>query len=67
MRGEVKKLAHVSCRSCKDDNFRRMRREPFIAAVRSDCFRIVRDNFLAEDLSKLRSEFHYEQSRARQL
>jgi hypothetical protein len=44
-----------------------MRREPFIAAVRSDCFRIVCDNFVAEDLSKLRSEFHYEERRARQL
>src|SRR4029077_4289309 len=58
-RGELKKLAHVSCRSCKDDNFRRMCREPLITAVRSDCFRIVSDNFAIKDFSKLRSEFHY--------
>jgi hypothetical protein len=41
--------------------------EPFITAVRSDRFRIVRDNFVIEDLSELRSEFHYEQGRARLL
>jgi hypothetical protein len=41
--------------------------EPFITAVRSDGFRIVRDNFVVEDFSELRSEFHYEQRRARQL
>jgi hypothetical protein len=35
--------------------------------VRSDGFRIVRDNFVVEDLSELRSEFHYEQRRAGQL
>ena len=43
-----------------------MRCEPFIAAVRSERFWIIRDNFLAEDFSKLRNEFHYEQSRAGQ-
>ena len=52
-RGELKKLAHISCRFCKDDNFRRMCCEPFITAVRSDRFRIVRDNFVVEDLSEL--------------
>jgi hypothetical protein len=44
-----------------------MRCEPFITAVPSDRFRIVRDNSVIEDLSELRSEFHYEQRRARQL
>jgi hypothetical protein len=44
-----------------------MRCEPFIAAVRSDRFRIVRDNCVIKDFSKLRSEFHYKQRRARQL
>jgi hypothetical protein len=44
-----------------------MRCEPFIAAVRGDRFGIVRDNCVIEDFSKPRSEFHYEQRRARQL
>src|SRR5262249_31477443 len=57
-RGELKKLTHISCRLCKDDNFRRMRGEPLIASMRSDRFRIVRDNFVIEKFSKLRSEFH---------
>jgi hypothetical protein len=35
--------------------------------MRRDHFRIVCDNFFAEDFSKLRTEFHYEQRRARQL
>jgi hypothetical protein len=35
--------------------------------VRSDCFRIVHNNFAIKDFSKFRSELHYEQRRARQL
>jgi hypothetical protein len=35
--------------------------------VRSDRVRIVRDNCVIENFSKLRSEFHYKQRRARRL
>jgi hypothetical protein len=35
--------------------------------VRGDRFGVVGDNSVAEDLSKLGSEFHYVQRRARQL
>jgi hypothetical protein len=44
-----------------------MRCEPFIATVRGERFRIVSDNLVIKDFSKLGSEFHYEQRRARQL
>jgi hypothetical protein len=44
-----------------------MRCEPFITAMRSECVGVVHDDFVAEDFSKLRSELHSEQRRARQL
>jgi hypothetical protein len=47
-RGELKELAHISCRSCKDDNFREMRCEPFIAAVRGESLGVIGDNIVAE-------------------
>jgi hypothetical protein len=44
-----------------------MRSKPFIAGVRSKRFRVISDNVVAEDFSKLRSELHSDQRRARQL
>ena len=39
-RSEAEQLTHVVCRSGEDNNFRLVRREPFIAAVRSERVRI---------------------------
>jgi hypothetical protein len=44
-----------------------MRCEPFIATVRTKRFRIVGNDFFAEDFSKLRSELHTNEGRAAEL
>jgi hypothetical protein len=44
-----------------------MRCEPFVAAMPSESLNVIGDNVVAEDVSQLRSELHYEQRRARQL
>src|SRR5947208_412355 len=42
-------------------------REPFVAAVCSQCFRVVGNNFAAEEFAELRSKLHTSKPRAGQL
>jgi len=52
-RSKLKQFTDVACRSGKNDCLGLVRREPFIAAVRSERFRVVSDAFIAEQFPQL--------------
>src|SRR4029453_14935020 len=65
-RGELQQFTDVTCRSCEDDNFRFVRDEPLVTAVRSKRFWIISNSVLFERLPQLVGKIHlHDRNRAR--